>query len=54
MPTSYNQYVEIINGPYKGERGILVGDCSWFENYKIKLHSGGYACARTWQLEKIW
>jgi hypothetical protein len=50
-PTRYGQHVRIIDGPYKGEVGKLVGDCSWFENYRIKLYNGRNVCVRIWHLE---
>lgn len=52
LPSSYYQYVKIVNGPYSGRYGQIVGDCSGFENYKVKL-SNKHVCVRIWNLEKV-
>jgi hypothetical protein len=52
-PTAYNDHVEITKGPYKGERGQLIGDCSGFEYYKVRLNSGKLICERSWNMTKI-
>lgn len=52
-PTTYNQHVKIISGEYKGQEGTLIGDCSWFENYKIRLYDNHNICAKIWEIEKF-
>lgn len=52
-PNSYGQYVEITSGPYCGERGKLIGDCSGFEKYRVKLNDNRNVCVHSWQMEKI-
>lgn len=52
-PNGYNQRVWIIKGLYRGERGILTGDCSGFENYKIILDDKRIICAKIWDMERI-
>ena len=54
MPTGYNQLVDITSGIYKGERGRLIGDCSGFELYKIRLYSNRNVCIRSWNLERVY
>ena len=53
MPTRYHQAVRITSGVYKGEIGRLIGDCSGFENYKVKLFNNNIICIRVWDLEDI-
>jgi len=52
-PTAYNDYVEINKGIYKGQRGQLIGDCSGFEMYKVRLNSGKRICERSWNMTKV-
>jgi uncharacterized protein YgiM (DUF1202 family) len=52
MPTDYGNYVEITSGPYKGERGQLVGDCSGFEYYRVRLNNGRHVCERSWNMTR--
>lgn len=52
-PTSYGQYVEITSGPYCGYRGRLIGDCSGFEKYQVKLTEGKIVCIHSWEMEKV-
>lgn len=54
-PTKYGDTVEVINGPYNGERGYLIEDCSGFERYKIRLFFKNiYICEKIWNLKKMW
>jgi hypothetical protein len=52
-PTYYGQRVIIISGTYKGIKGILKSDCSWFENYKVILDNKVTECFRPWEMERI-
>lgn len=51
LPTYYGQYVQITDGPYKGRTGKLIGDCSWFENYKVRLNTGKDVCIKSWNMK---
>jgi len=53
MPNSYNQHVYIVDGPYKGERGKLVGDCKSFETYRVKLYNDKLVCIKVWHMERM-
>lgn len=50
MPTRYGDSVIIKSGPYKGYIGRLVGDCSGFEKYKVRVKEK-YICLRAWEME---
>ena len=53
-PNRYHESVRINSGAYKGERGEIVGDCSWFENYKVRLlFDSKIVCVKIWQMEAI-
>ena len=51
MPTKYGQDVYVSGEPYKGHHGKLIEDCSWFENYLVRLNGGKAVCVRGWHLE---
>ena len=53
MPNEYNRPVEITKGPYKGQTGILIGDCPGFENYLVKLVSDKFICIKPWNMKKV-
>jgi hypothetical protein len=53
MPTEYGQFIEITSGPYKGERGRLVSDCSGFELYKVELFDDRKVCVRSWNMQAL-
>lgn len=50
-PTRYYQNVRITDGPYRGELGRLIGDCSGIENYKVRLLNNHIVCVRVWDME---
>lgn len=52
MPTRYGDTVIIKSGIYKNHIGKLVGDCSGFENYKVRVKER-YICLRAWDMEVI-
>lgn len=52
-PTAYFDLVRITDGPYKGEVGTLIGYCSWFENYKVRLDRNRTTCVRIWNMEAL-
>lgn len=49
---NYFDRVRITSGQYKDETGILVEDCSGFENYKVRLNRID-VCVHSWNMEKI-
>ncbi len=52
MPTNYGDIVTITDGPYRGMTGKLIGDCSGFENYRVKLlERDKTVCVRSWNME---
>lgn len=53
MPTRYGDSVIIKSGPYKGQIGRLVGDCSGFEKYKVRIKWSKDVCIKVWDLEVI-
>jgi hypothetical protein len=49
----YYDLVQIIDGPYRGKTGNLIGDCDGIENYKVRIDNHHIVCVRSWNMEKI-
>ena len=50
LPTYYGQAIVVTRGEYINQRGKLLGDCSGFENYKVKLTYYNTVCIHSWDM----